>query len=147
MHWQFAEDQMTTEEEQKIIQRIEDQFGDNVDRSGQPIQKSLEEGIVLSALTLAVNGTDTLVGIYQLLQDYRAVKRIDVRPSDHEKHIFQANTDQAQKIDYGEDVTVNNYNIEDSDVTIVITDMEDARDVQKKLDEVDGHVERINEDE
>lgn len=145
VHWQYSESQMTEREEEKLIEEIKESFSENVSGSGKPIQKSLEEGLALSALTLAVNGIDALIGVYQLLHNHPAIKRIDVQPRNPKKHVFQTHSKQVQEVEYGEDMNVNNIIVEDSDITIVVADVDDAREVQKKLETADAHVNRINQ--
>lgn len=144
VHWHYREDGMTPEVEEELVAEIMERFGDDVERGKSPFEKSLEEGIALSALTLVVHNPETLVAIYKLLKDRVSMERIRIQNADTGMPVFQVLANRSQNIGSAENVNIEQYEADE----IILVDgasQDDLRAVQRALDGQEAIIERLDE--
>jgi hypothetical protein len=143
VYWRFHEHEMSEQEEEKLATEILESYND-VKRGNPPIEKSFEEGIVLSGLTLLVHNPETLVSIYNILKDQAALAQIRIFNADTNLPVFQVLTKNSQNIGSAEDIEINQY---DADAVQLIdaADREELYEVQKLLDGQEAIMERLDD--
>lgn len=134
---------MSEHEEEELATKILESYND-VERGNPPIEKSFEDGIVLSGLTLLVHNPETLVTIYNILRDQASLAQIRIFNADTNLPVFQVLSKNSQNIGSAEDVEINQY---DADVVQLIdaADRDDLYEVQKLLDGQEAIIERLDE--
>jgi len=143
VYWRFYEDKMSEEEEEKLTSEILESY-DEVERGNPPIEKSFEEGVVLSGVTLLVHNPEILVSIYNILKDQASLAQIRIFNVDTNLPVFQVLTKNSQNIGSAESVDINQY---DADVVQLIdaADRDDLYEVQKFLDGQEAIIERLDD--
>lgn len=144
VHWHYQEDRMTPKEEEELVAEILERFGGEVERGNPPLEKSLEEGIALSSLTLLVHNPETLVAIYKLLRERMSMERIRLQNADTGMPVFQVLANRSQNIGSAENVNIKQYEADE----IILVDgasQDDLRAVQRSLDGQDAIIERLDE--
>lgn len=143
VYWKFYEDEISEEEEEKLTNDILESY-DDVERGNPPIEKSFEEGVVLSGATLLVHNPETLVAIYNILKAQASLAQIRIFNADTNLPVFQVLTKNSQNIGSAENVEINQY---DADVIQLIdaADRDDLYEVQKLLDGQEAIIERLDD--
>lgn len=143
VYWKFYEDKMSEREEEELANEILESYN-GVERGNPPIEKSFEDGVVLSGLSLLVHNPETLVAIYNILKNRASLAQIRIFNADTNLPVFQVLTKNSQNIGSAEDVEINQY---DADVVQLIdaADRDDLYEVQKLLDGQKAIIERLDE--
>lgn len=143
VYWKFYENEMSEQEEEELATKILESF-DDVERGNPPIEKSFEDGIVLSGLTLLANNPETLVAMYNILKEQSCLAQIRIFNADTNLPVFQVLTKNSQNIGSAEDVEINQYDADNVQL-IDAEDRDELYEIQKLLDGQEAIIERLDE--